>query len=245
MYFFKGELQTDAVFTPGHCCVTGLLPSYIFSKGQLSLENFVRDSTKQHFSLAPHELFTLSKDGGIFKYAERFAPGQSLFAAHDYARCFMEFGWQERQAKFIGNSVRVYEFFGYDWWMPLWDKGFVEFWEGVPLALRKEREWYKEYVGNQFDSLAGKKAPERLPNASDPPDMLARVSKSWAGQIIRKSSLLKKAAKIIVSATQSDTDVMKFRFDELSRKDLIARGYSSNGLAAYFFVHENSNDVTR
>jgi len=122
--------------------------------------------------------------------------------------------------------------------MPLWDKEFVEFWAGVPLALRKEREWYKEYVGNQFNSLAGNQVSEPLPNASDPPIILARISESWAGQIIRKSSLLRKVAKRIIGVRQDNADVMQSRFDDIGRKDLVDRGYSSNGLAAYFFIHE-------
>jgi asparagine synthase (glutamine-hydrolysing) len=44
------------------------------------------------------------------------------------------FNWQERQAKFIVNSVRTYEYFGFDWALPFWDKELVEFW----LTIKRE-----------------------------------------------------------------------------------------------------------
>ena len=53
----------------------------------------------------------------------------------ELADAFEAWEWQERQAKFIVNSVRVYDFWGHDWWMPLWDAGFMRFWQGVPLEF--------------------------------------------------------------------------------------------------------------
>ena len=51
-----------------------------------------------------------------------------------------------RQAKFIVNSVRVYEFFGYEWRIPLWDSELMDFWSRVPLKYRINKELYDEYL---------------------------------------------------------------------------------------------------
>lgn len=59
---------------------------------------------------------------------------------------FEQWDWQERQAKYIVNSVRLYEFWGYDWWLPLWDNPFVEFWQRAPLEQRFGRRRYLEFV---------------------------------------------------------------------------------------------------
>lgn len=34
--------------------------------------------------------------------------------------------FQERQPKYIGNSCRYFDFMGYDWWLPMWDRQFVD-----------------------------------------------------------------------------------------------------------------------
>lgn len=49
------------------------------------------------------------------------------------------FNWQERQAKFIVNSKKVYEFFGYECLLPYWNKENVDLWLSVPSELRKGR----------------------------------------------------------------------------------------------------------
>ena len=54
------------------------------------------------------------------------------------------FEWQERQAKFIANNVRGYEFLGLRWRLPFWDKDLVEWWRSVPLSLRIGRGLFQE-----------------------------------------------------------------------------------------------------
>ena len=56
--------------------------------------------------------------------------------------------WTERQSKFIGNSVRTYEFFGYDWWMPFWDREFVDYWSGISYENRLHKSIFKKYVND-------------------------------------------------------------------------------------------------
>lgn len=39
-------------------------------------------------------------------------------------------------SKYVVNSLRVYEYFGYEWSMPLWDKELIEMWYRVPNQKR-------------------------------------------------------------------------------------------------------------
>jgi asparagine synthase (glutamine-hydrolysing) len=59
------------------------------------------------------------------------------------ARAFLRFGWQERQAKMIANSVRVYDLHGFDWRLPFWsDAAVLDFWGRVPIPLLRRRRLY-------------------------------------------------------------------------------------------------------
>jgi asparagine synthase (glutamine-hydrolysing) len=60
--------------------------------------------------------------------------------------------WQERQAKKIVNSVRVYEFWGYSWRIPLWDAEMMDWWERVD-PLRDGTVLYDTYVRRQGRAL--------------------------------------------------------------------------------------------
>jgi len=54
--------------------------------------------------------------------------------------------WRERQAKFIVNSILVYNFLNSDTWLPLWDKDFVSFWNFIPYELRLNRKLFCFYL---------------------------------------------------------------------------------------------------
>ena len=59
---------------------------------------------------------------------------------NDYAKeLFQYFDWSERQSKFIINSVRVYDFFNFDWALPFWDLEIVNFWRKNTF-FTKERQ---------------------------------------------------------------------------------------------------------
>lgn len=67
-------------------------------------------------------------------------------SAESAASLFDFWDWRNREAKFIVNSVRVYEFFGYGWRLPLWDLEFLEFWRRVPLSGRMHQNLYQSYT---------------------------------------------------------------------------------------------------
>src|SRR5690606_23049062 len=52
------------------------------------------------------------------------------------------FNWQERQAKFICNSIRVYDFFGFESKLPFWDKVLVEFWLNIKPEERAGKKLF-------------------------------------------------------------------------------------------------------
>ncbi|MBK1988486.1 hypothetical protein A0J48_013205 [Sphaerospermopsis aphanizomenoides BCCUSP55] len=73
----------------------------------------------------------------------------------DIASAFESWNVKERQAKFIINSVRVYEFWEYDWWLPLWDSDFICFWSNVPTQYRINQKLYKVYVQELYSKMVG------------------------------------------------------------------------------------------
>ena len=47
----------------------------------------------------------------------------------------------DRPSKYIGNSVRVFEFFGYEWYLPLWDNDLIAYWATVPFEGREDKKF--------------------------------------------------------------------------------------------------------
>ena len=164
----SGMVEAEAIFVPGHSgdFVAGShIPKEAFERGAFDLQDIDEAILRKHYSLAPKKLFSISPAQWHTRIRERTERTQCT-QPWEFADGFEKWDWQERQAKFICNSVRVYEFYGYDWWMPLWDLEFMRFWEGVPLRLRKGREWYLEQVATFFHLQSGYEPFARLGNAN-------------------------------------------------------------------------------
>jgi len=51
-----------------------------------------------------------------------------------------------RQICYVVNGQRVYEYFGYDWEMPLWEKDYVDFFAPLPFDMKYDQKLYKDYL---------------------------------------------------------------------------------------------------
>lgn len=131
------HIDSDAVLVPGHTgdfISGGHIPSFVFERKTFSLDDLLGRLTNGHLVNVPGVGFEINKDGALERRLwDRISypfDGTDI----SIANLVELWDWQERQAKYIVNSVRVYDHFHLDWWLPLWDIDFVRFWEGVPLG---------------------------------------------------------------------------------------------------------------
>lgn len=57
---------------------------------------------------------------------------------------FESLEWRQRQTKFVVSGQRVYDFYGFDWRLPLWEKPIFEFFKTVPLELKFDQFLYRQ-----------------------------------------------------------------------------------------------------
>jgi len=57
---------------------------------------------------------------------------------------FSEF--KNRQTKYVITVQRVYEFFGYEWRLPLWDKEYLDYWENIEIIHKIDRNLFVEVM---------------------------------------------------------------------------------------------------
>jgi asparagine synthase (glutamine-hydrolysing) len=74
--------------------------------------------------------------------------GKPPATEEEFVSAVDEWVTRHRLARFIINAVRVYEYFGLQWRMPLWDNELVEFWYRIPTAPRRKNALYNEYLLN-------------------------------------------------------------------------------------------------
>lgn len=69
----------------------------------------------------------------------------------NFSDIFEVFDWQERQSKYIANSVRNYEFFDLDWFLPLWDISLFNFFSSLDNSQRFHEKLYRESLNSLFE----------------------------------------------------------------------------------------------
>lgn len=152
---YEGKIPENAVFVPGHAgdmLSGGHIPPDYGRPGAYNLERFLEDNIKKHYSLWKWDE---AKLGSLFRDRIRQSVGD--ISVHDDESCANAielFDFKERQAKFIVNSVRVYEFYGFKWSLPLWDRELMNYFLKVPFEYRIKQLLYIKYSRDRLFSGA-------------------------------------------------------------------------------------------
>lgn len=151
----KKLIPKDSIFIPGHSgdfLAGSHIPSNYLDLDIISKKELVESIYHKHYSLWCSTY--KSKLREIFEEKIAVSIKEKTFYTPEEAADQSEFwNWQERQAKFICNSVRVYEYFGYEWRMPLWDLEIINFWSRIPVEQRINRQLYFNYVNSRHKFL--------------------------------------------------------------------------------------------
>ncbi len=146
-----GRIPMGSIFVPGHSgdfLAGSHIPKWYVRRRSIHLSEFLDSLFQAHYSLWDwpkpgerklHDMFQQRVESVI-------GPIQSCCSPELAADLFERWDLQERQAKFICNSVRVYESFGYDWRLPLFDYDLMSFWERIPIQGRTGRRLYFDFV---------------------------------------------------------------------------------------------------
>ena len=142
----QGKIPENSVFVPGHTGYGCDIPEYCLDNStSFDSEAYLAASLKKHYILWGWPCGQEFEK--IFKQRiSKSISGLEIKDKETFVDAIEYFDSNERQAKFIINSVRVYEFFGYEWRIPLWDTELMEFFLRVPIEYKINRNLYKKYA---------------------------------------------------------------------------------------------------
>lgn len=144
----EGKLPSNSVFIPGHTgdmISGGHIPrSYDGSLERYDFKIFLKDNLKKHYNLWKWDNWEIKQ---IFEEKCKKSIDNMTIDNHECCANAIElFDFNERQAKFIVNSVRNYEFLGYSWRIPFWDLELIDFFLRVPVEYKINQSLYKKYA---------------------------------------------------------------------------------------------------
>lgn len=169
-------IDDDAVFLPGHTIV-GNMHDEELARCPINWPQLRTTLRVHHANLqpsAPRSELMLLEEEILTAETELFPEGHPD-DPRAVQQFFEWFNLRERQAKYINNSMRGYEAFGYDWALPMLD---VEMWDcwlkGAP-QLTLTREWYGEYVQQHYRDATGAELPLHTVGVTGIPEGLRRM----------------------------------------------------------------------
>ena len=170
-------IPSDTVFCPGHTAAysagrKALTAAGLANSPSALAKNILQaNSPRLHWS-RPDQAVLLHLQAQIERTLRDLAEASESVIWNPCAM-LEAWNWHERQAKRIINMVRVYEFWGYSWRIPLWDDRLMDFWKKIPSPLRLNKALYRHYLASfsesrlfgLFNGLRGKGWPDPLPKA--------------------------------------------------------------------------------
>ncbi|MDD3890662.1 MAG: asparagine synthase-related protein [Syntrophomonas sp.] len=142
------ELKNRGVIPPGSIFIPGLTVASLKKvSGRHQQEQVIAAIIDNHYCLWPYEKRPADVrkmlEARIESSLEQLITDKNCIDPSDLLQSWNNL---ERQPKFITNSVRVYEYWGFQWWLPLWDAEYVDFWSRVPFEYRLGRKLYEKFI---------------------------------------------------------------------------------------------------
>ncbi|MGD8450931.1 MAG: asparagine synthase-related protein [Phycisphaerae bacterium] len=132
----RGTLPDDTIFVPGHAG-TRLRSRYLkLLPGQSGAHVLAEAIVGMHYRLTDWDARAKRLRPQLVERVLACCEAPRLDTFEEVERAYEKWVWQERNTKLNINAVRVYEFWGYDWWLPLMDLELLDFWSRVPVVYR-------------------------------------------------------------------------------------------------------------
>ncbi len=150
-YLYKNKIaQAGDIFLNGQSgdyITGGHIPAQWCSDTPQSVDAFMTQLIEKHYDL----WFDLKTPKNIMDMKESILSllpdsARTLKTGLECAYYSEIWEYKGRQICYVVNGQRTYEFFGYEWDMPLWEKTLVDFCQNLPIAQKKDQALYKKYL---------------------------------------------------------------------------------------------------
>ncbi|MBI5558046.1 MAG: hypothetical protein HY885_10435 [Deltaproteobacteria bacterium] len=154
-YYALAHLREKKIIDPDAVIINGQSGDFITGghipefrgQGEVNWRNFLVESIiNKHFSLWSDLKSKENIGWAERRLADHFGAFPEPKGPQDVADLFEHWEWQERQSKYVVNGQRAFEFFGYDWRLPLWSDQYFDFWQKVPWQHKMNQSLYKKYL---------------------------------------------------------------------------------------------------
>lgn len=145
---------------------------------------------------------------------------------------YEEWAVLEKNTKYVVNGLRTYEYFGFDWYLPLVDREILDFYHNVPMAYRQNRVLYNEAVEEHLF------APLGIMNQANTFDSKFQHSgaRSWMRHYL-PTGLKKILKKLVRSSEEGDINQLDEFGDLIAEKLGLKKGRPVNEMMGRWLMY--------
>ena len=154
----KGVLQEGDVIAPGHAgdsLAGSKVPRQMKENEVWSARRVVEAILGRHYK---HWPWGPDREKLRCAFSERVRRQMGVegdMPAREAASVIERWSHLERTSKFIINSLRVYEYWGFEWRVPIWDMELIDLWMQAPISLRLAKRYYSRFLSERLFSSLG------------------------------------------------------------------------------------------
>lgn len=142
------KIDADTVFLPGHSgdFIAG---SHLrsFMRNRNSKKEIAKDVLNANFKNKDLNLYERNEFlGSLYNQLNKLTSATSF-------REFENWDLKERQAKYIVNSSKIWEYFGFSYSLPLWDNELTDFFSSMPFDYKLGKRIYDEVLKELFSEV--------------------------------------------------------------------------------------------
>ncbi len=145
----RGAIDSEGIIVPGHSgdfLAGSHIPKQFTEKTTITRRDLFDSLYRAHYTLWDWPKRKIELKNLFDRRIEAVIGEISGYSPEQAADLFEWWDLQERQAKFICNSLRVYDFFEYEWRLPLFDRELMDYWSMIPIEWRYQRRLYLEFA---------------------------------------------------------------------------------------------------
>lgn len=147
----KGNLPADSVIVNGQSgdfITGGHIPPSLCCDGSISVAAIINAIRDKHYGLWKNLLTPENILHVEARIRSRLDIDQAtkLITKREAVAYFELWEYKERQAKYVVNGQRIYDFLNIGWTLPLWDREYVAFWRDAPLQEKYRQALYRDWL---------------------------------------------------------------------------------------------------
>ncbi|WP_432407029.1 hypothetical protein [Wukongibacter sp. M2B1] len=215
----KGLVPKDSVFVPGYSgdfLAAFMRPQCWETNGEFN-ENIIADAIiDKHYIMWRRKKDFVKKNIKLYYKLITQIKQNRTSTFYEAINNLKYWEFLQIQVKYIINAVKVYEFWGYDWWMPLWDKEYMDFWLKIPYKYLEDRRLYNQTVAETYSEISGRSLEEAFIRATGNRVHNPIKERSHLKQFIKGTPFEKIIRQALSHVHKSQKTIEK---DELRRQD--------------------------